>query len=110
MCSGDLCPINAALGGIVAQEVLKACSGKFSPIRQFFYFDAIECLPEEELTEEECAPIGSRYDAQIAIFGKTFQEKLGNLRYCIQVVLFYCYYTSMCVLLYKQEISLSFLF
>jgi len=25
---------------------LKACSGKFTPIKQFFYFDAIECLPQ----------------------------------------------------------------
>lgn len=82
---GDLCPINAAIGGISAQEVMKACSGKFSPIMQFFSYDAIECLPEDlsVLTEEECAPIGSRYDSQIAVFGKSFQEKLGSLRYFI---------------------------
>jgi ubiquitin-activating enzyme E1 len=35
------------------------------------------------LTEAECAPIGSRYDSQIAVFGKQFQEKLGSLRYFI---------------------------
>ncbi len=33
------------IGGIVAQEVLKACSGKFTPIHQLFYFDALEALP-----------------------------------------------------------------
>lgn len=82
---GDLCPINAVIGGISAQEVMKACSGKFSPVMQFFSYDAIECLPEDlsTMTEEDCKPIGSRYDSQIAVFGKKFQDKLGALRYFI---------------------------
>lgn len=82
---GDLCPINAVIGGMSAQEVMKACSGKFMPILQFFSFDAIECLPEDlsVLNESECQPVGSRYDSQIAIFGKKFQEKLGGLKYFI---------------------------
>lgn len=81
--AGELCPVNAVIGGTIAQEVLKACSGKFTPIKQYLYFDAIECLPENDLTEDDCKPIGSRYDKQIAVFGKEFQEKLGNLRYFI---------------------------
>lgn len=83
--NGDLCPINAVIGGMSAQEVMKACSGKFMPIMQFFSFDAIECLPEDisVLTDTECQPIGSRYDSQIAIFGKKFQDKLGSLKYFI---------------------------
>lgn len=80
-CAGNCCPIDAALGGIVAQEVLKACSGKFTPIFQFLYFDAIECLPDEDPSEADVQPIGSRYDAQIAIFGKSFQDKLGDIKY-----------------------------
>lgn len=62
---------------------MKACSGKFSPIQQYLYYDALECLPEADISEEDCAPIGSRYDNQIAIFGKKFQEKLGSLKYFI---------------------------
>lgn len=65
--AGDLNPMNATIGGIVAQEVMKACSGKFHPIYQWLYFDAIECLPADrsELTEEDCCPTGSRYDSQV---------------------------------------------
>lgn len=40
----------------------QACTGKFMPINQWLYFDALECLPEAEgaaLTEEECAPVSS---------------------------------------------------
>lgn len=81
--AGDINPINATIGGIVAQEVMKACSGKFHPIYQWLYFDAIECLPpqDEEITEDQAAPIGSRYDGQIMVFGKDFQKKLGGFFY-----------------------------
>lgn len=75
--------MNAALGGIAAQEVMKACTGKFFPIYQYFILDAIECLPAEDPLEEDCQPIGSRYDAQIAVFGKKFQEKLGAAKYFV---------------------------
>lgn len=81
--AGEVCPVNAVIGGTMAQEVLKACSGKFTPIQQYMYFDTLECLPEEDLTEDDCKPIGSRYDKQIAVFGKEFQDKLGNMRYFI---------------------------
>ncbi len=79
--SGELSPMVGTVGGIVAQEVMKACSGKFMPIQQYFYFDALECLPEQDLTEEECKPLGTRYDKQIAVFGSKFQETLGDLKY-----------------------------
>lgn len=77
--AGNLNPLCATIGGVVAQEVMKACSGKFHPIYQWLYFDAVECLPtdEDEVTEESSAPISSRYDGQIAVFGKDFQKKLG---------------------------------
>ncbi|KAK1134014.1 E1 ubiquitin-activating protein [Melipona bicolor] len=83
--SGNLNPMNATIGGIVAQEVMKACSGKFHPIFQWLYFDAIECLPADrsELSEEDCHPIGSRYDSQIAVFGRKFQSKIGSLKYFV---------------------------
>ncbi|KAK8768825.1 hypothetical protein V5799_014708 [Amblyomma americanum] len=44
--AGSLCPMQAVIGSIAAQEVMKACSGKFTPIQQWFYFDAFECLPQ----------------------------------------------------------------
>ncbi|RKP05031.1 ubiquitin-activating emzyme E1 [Thamnocephalis sphaerospora] len=78
---GDLSPMVAFFGGLVAQEVLKACSGKFMPIKQYLYFDSLESLPTSvELTEEACQPTGSRYDNQIAVFGREFQAKIANNR------------------------------
>lgn len=81
---GDVSPMNAAIGGIVAQELMKACSGKFSPIFQWLYFDALECLPQDkELSPEDVAPTGSRFDGQIAVFGNEFQKLLASQRYFI---------------------------
>jgi len=78
VCSGNTCAVNSVIGGIAAQEVLKACTGKFTPIYQWMYYDAIECLPVDGVEEADAQPIGSRYDSQIAIFGKKFQDKLGD--------------------------------
>lgn len=82
---GDVLPMQAIFGGIAAQEVMKACSGKFHPVFQWLYFDALECLPEENvkavLTKDTCKPKNSRYDSQVAIFGEDFQNRLGTMKY-----------------------------
>jgi len=78
---GDLSPVAAFFGGMAAQEVLKAVSGKFHPIVQFLYFDSLESLPTStKRSEQDCSPINSRYDGQIAVLGREYQEKLGNVK------------------------------
>ncbi|KID86483.1 ubiquitin-activating enzyme E1 1 [Metarhizium guizhouense ARSEF 977] len=77
---GDLSPMAAFFGGITAQEILKAVSGKFQPIQQWMYFDSLESLPTStKRSPELCKPLGSRYDGQIAVFGTEYQEKIANL-------------------------------
>lgn len=78
--TGDLSPINAVMGGFVAQEVLKACSAKFHPMVQHMYFDSLESLPDTLPSEEDCQPTDSRYDGQVAVFGRAFQEQISNHR------------------------------
>lgn len=84
---GELCPMNSVIGGIVAQEVIKACSGKFNPIYQWFQFDSFNILPEnysiKDFDQKNQVEIKSRYDKQITIFGKEYQEKLSSLKYFI---------------------------
>ncbi|OQR75773.1 ubiquitin modifier-activating enzyme 1, partial [Tropilaelaps mercedesae] len=83
--SGNLCPMNATIGGIAAQEVMKACSGKFTPFHQWFYFDAVECLPEDWTVAEADAQAepDDRYTGQIAVFGKAFQEKVLSQKWFV---------------------------
>ena len=44
-------PLCAFLGGFVAQECIKAITGKFSPVHQLFYYDASEVLPALSVEE-----------------------------------------------------------
>ena len=81
--SGELSPMVALLGGLVGQEAIKACTGKFSPLHQWFYFDSMESLPASEsgvLDAADVAPRGSRYDSQAAAIGWTLTEKLTHLK------------------------------
>lgn len=71
----------AFTAGIAAQEVLKAASGKFGPLKQWTYFDAAEALPSPPPSLADCAPAGNRYDGQTAVFGAATQAVLGRLRY-----------------------------
>ncbi|KAF2143583.1 uncharacterized protein K452DRAFT_246790 [Aplosporella prunicola CBS 121167] len=78
---GDLSPMAAFFGGLAAQEVLKSVSGKFHPIVQWMYLDSLESLPQSvKRSEDLCKPLGTRYDGQIAVFGKEFQDKLANVK------------------------------
>ncbi|KAL2611067.1 hypothetical protein R1flu_022759 [Riccia fluitans] len=73
-------PMAAMFGGIVGQEVVKACTGKFHPLVQFLYFDSLESLPDELPTAEDVKPLFSRYDAQISVFGYKLQQKLEDAK------------------------------
>ncbi|XP_064473449.1 ubiquitin-like modifier-activating enzyme 1 isoform X2 [Ornithodoros turicata] len=81
--AGSLSPMQAVIGGIAAQELMKACSGKFMPIQQWFYFDALECLPHGgEVSEADAkAMINTRYGSQAMVFGAEVQKKLGSQKY-----------------------------
>lgn len=88
---GDLAPMNAFIGGLAAQEVIKvsvtpatfaqpllsaagfstsvslqACSRKFTPLQQWLYFDALECLPENENQQAERSSSTVRVDVIIS--------------------------------------------
>ena len=76
-CVRELQPMCTFLGGIVAQEVSK-WTGKFTPNQGFLHLDFMEILPDERPKDVE--PLNSRYDHQIAAFGKSLQEKLGDIR------------------------------
>jgi len=79
--TGTLSPMCALFGGMAAQEVLKSVSCKFGPIVQYMYFDSLESLPTSVTrSEETCKPLGTRYDGQIAVFGKEFQDKIANVK------------------------------
>ncbi|XP_058136551.1 ubiquitin-like modifier-activating enzyme 6 [Dasypus novemcinctus] len=77
---GFLPPLAAAVGGIASQEVLKAVTGKFSPLCQWLYIEAADIVESLDKPEcEEFLPRGDRYDALQASIGDTLCQKLQNL-------------------------------
>jgi ubiquitin-activating enzyme E1 len=77
-CSAVLSPMAAIFGGMAGQEVIKACTGKFHPIEQWFYLDAMECVPKA--TPADCVPSGGRYAAQELVFGQAYQRTINALK------------------------------
>ena len=74
--------MSAFIGGVLAQEVVKI-TGKFTPIPGFMHFSAPEALPTDDNKPEvsDTLPRGSRYDELAAVYGWSFVEKLGSLKY-----------------------------
>uniref|UniRef100_A0A674NBJ8 Ubiquitin-like modifier-activating enzyme 6 n=1 Tax=Takifugu rubripes TaxID=31033 RepID=A0A674NBJ8_TAKRU len=73
--------ISSAVGGLASQEVLKAITGKFAPLQQWFYLDAMEILrPLHSVSPEEFLPRGDRYDGLRACIGESLCQELHKLR------------------------------
>ena len=81
--AGALSPVAAFVGGVAAQEVLKACTGRFTPLKQFGYFDWLQALPTPPPSAAERAPRGDRYDGQRAVLGEGVQRALGRASYFV---------------------------
>ncbi|GMS96394.1 hypothetical protein PENTCL1PPCAC_18569 [Pristionchus entomophagus] len=87
---GNLVTVASVVGGIAAQEAMKAVTHHMTPLKQWLYMDAMEAVPGQwtaldntKLTEADCASRNSRYDGQAAVFGWTFQEQLLKQRWFI---------------------------
>lgn len=78
---GCFSPLAASLGGIVGQEVLKALTGKYSPLKQWLYIDATEVLKgQEKLEKTSFVPRQDRYDCLRICIGEELRSKLSDLR------------------------------
>jgi len=80
----EISPVSTFLGGLVGQEVLKACTAKFVPVSQWFYLDAVEALPDDYADDAAGArfePRGDRYDSYRCALGEDVAEKLRRLSY-----------------------------
>ena len=62
--SGNLVTTASVVGGIAAQEAMKAVTHHMTPLKQWLYIDHIEALPgnwtafdTEQVTEDMCKPV-----------------------------------------------------
>lgn len=87
---GNLQPMTSLVGGITAQEALKAVTHHTTPLKQWLHIDCSDSLPGEyscfnsaKLTPEDCKPRNNRYDGQAAVFGWTYQEAIQKQRWFV---------------------------
>jgi len=66
---------------VMGQEVLKACSAKFMPIKQYYFLEASSCLPTPSDDWSEFAPTATRYDGLVGVLGAGLHQKLRSLSY-----------------------------
>jgi len=84
---GVLNPLAAFFGGFVAQEAVKAITNKFAPVKQVFYYDAIEIAPEFDPSKHIATGEQKNFfdDVYLPTIAKT--KETGNrsdgLRICI---------------------------
>ena len=64
---GKLNAMAAIFGGLVGQEVLKACSAKFTPLQQWVHIDAAASLPRLWSREVRNMPSSSRPQATLSL-------------------------------------------
>eukprot|EP01125_Pyxidicula_operculata_P017195 TRINITY_DN6012_c0_g1_i1.p1 TRINITY_DN6012_c0_g1~~TRINITY_DN6012_c0_g1_i1.p1 ORF type:complete len:1009 (-),score=218.90 TRINITY_DN6012_c0_g1_i1:1918-4944(-) len=74
---GSIVPLAAAMGGVIAQEVLKGLSGKFTPLNQWLYLDSTEVVGKLDAVEDH-QPEGNRYDGQVVCIGRSASKKLHD--------------------------------
>jgi len=88
-CSGTFAPLAAFIGGFVSQEAVKAMTNKFVPIKQFFYNDCIEVVPDlpqeadklvEALNTIDTSAKNDRYDGLRTVVGNALTEKLAKTK------------------------------
>lgn len=79
-CQGNFVPLCASLGGIVAQEALKAITGKFTPLNQWLYLEALDVVPPGNPQPQLFQPRCDRYDALRICVGDTCLQKLQRLK------------------------------
>jgi ubiquitin-activating enzyme E1 len=65
------------LGGVVAQEAMKKI-GKFSPISGWLIHEDHALVRSSDVPTMRAPLFGSRFDYQIAVLGKDFQNRIGS--------------------------------
>ena len=76
---GVLAPLCAAVGGIAAQEVIKGISGKFTPLKQWLFIDAVEVCGKD-FNVLETNTYNPRYTQLMQCISVELWVKLMNCR------------------------------
>ena len=52
-------PLCAFIGGVISQEVIKAASGRYTPVGQWMYHDAMEVGEDDAIANKKILVVGA---------------------------------------------------
>lgn len=73
----ELVGFSSFLGGVVAQEAMKK-TGKFTPISGWLIHEDYDLVRAVDVPTMRAPLFGSRFDYQISVLGKDFQNRIGS--------------------------------
>lgn len=73
---GKVIEVDSIVAPIVAQEVMKAASKKYTPTKQWLYIDRTDLISNEKLPDEEVNFLPDRYLGRNIVYGKSLQQKV----------------------------------
>lgn len=72
---GQLVPVNSIIGGIVANQIISGVSNKYTPIKQWLYYECSDiCNPTFDMNYD----YNKIYQNQIKVIGTELQKKLNE--------------------------------
>jgi ubiquitin-activating enzyme E1 len=80
---GHVAPIASIIGGVAAHEVVKSTGYAGTPLHQWLFFDALECLPQARPNADAVRRCDTRYDGQIAVFGRDVNANFLDANYLL---------------------------
>lgn len=76
---GQLTPINSIIGGIVANQIISGISNKYTPIKQWMYYECNDICINSNIESDKIKVIkDNMYLNQIKVIGNELQSKLNS--------------------------------
>ena len=75
---GQLTPVNSIIGGIVSNQIISGVSNKYTPIKQWLYYECADIIESPTINNEiKFNPI---YTNQVKVIGSSLQSKLNDYK------------------------------
>lgn len=74
---GQLTPMNSIIGGLAAHNIISGLSNKYTPIKQWLYYDCNKICTPDHTYKWKYSPT---YQNQVKVIGTELQEKINNTK------------------------------
>ncbi len=73
---GQLVPVNSIIGGLVANMVISGVANKYTPIKQWLYYECTDICEPKQIKYK----YNARYTNQVKVIGTELQQAINNYK------------------------------